>query len=159
MRKVRGSSVICGVLVLLAGCTAGPGPPAASSPAGPAPCRSTVTSDALPAWARGGFTGDGSGNPHVVSERGDLIAVLFDYPPRAGKDPQAGNKILWISRPPQQPLQPLRIEATLDGTTTPVERQVPEGAGPSTVQLPRPGCWRLQLTWSGHQDRMMLRFT
>jgi hypothetical protein len=56
-------------------------------------------------------------------------------------------------------MQPLQIEATLAGTTTPVRRQVREGAGPSLVQLPKPGCWRLLLTWSGHEDRMTLQFS
>jgi hypothetical protein len=118
-----------------------------------------VTRDALPVWARAGFTGDGSDYPHVFSEHGDLIAVLFAYPPRSTQDPQTGTKILWISRLPQQPQQPLRIEATLDGTTTPVLRQLPGGAGPSSVQLPQPGCWRLRLIWSGHEDRMTLQFS
>jgi hypothetical protein len=117
-----------------------------------------VSRDALPVWARGGFNGDGSGTPHVISENGDLIAILFDYPPSSSSDPQEGTKILWKSRPQQQPMQPLQIEATLAGTSTPVMRQIREGAGPSRVQLPAAGCWRLVLSWSGHQDRMTLQF-
>ncbi|MGC1212933.1 MAG: hypothetical protein WA890_16900 [Micromonospora sp.] len=159
-------------MLLIAGCTADKGadtatPTASMEGAGAAaspvpestPCRSTVTRDALPTWARGGFKNDGSGTPHVLSERGDLIAVLFEYPPVSRSDPQEGTKILWKSRLPQEPMQPLRIEATLAGTTTPVVREVPQGPGPSYVQLPRPGCWRLVLSWSGHQDRMTLQFS
>src|ERR1700730_4236268 len=63
----------------------GPAPPpvAVSPTAISAPCASRVLTDALPHWARGGFTGTGAGVPHVFSEHGDLIAVLFGYPPLA----------------------------------------------------------------------------
>lgn len=153
-------------MLLLVGCTADRAAETASStvsPAGPAapetPCQSVVTRDALPTWARAGFSGDGSGTPHVISERGDLIAVLFNYPPVSSANPDEGTKILWKSRLPQEPMQPLRIEATLAGTTTTLIREVPEGPGPSSIQLPTPGCWQLVLSWSGHQDRMTLRFS
>jgi hypothetical protein len=95
----------------------------------------------------------------VFSEHGDLIAVLFNYPPVSATEPGQGTKILWKSRLPQEPMQPLRIEATLDGSTTTLIREIPGGAGPSLVQLPTAGCWRLALSWSGHQDRMTLQFS
>lgn len=154
------------VLLLMASCTADKATDTASSTAFPAnsaaaatPCQSVVSREALPTWARDGFSNDGSGTPHVISERGDLIAVLFNYPPVSSKNPDEGTKILWKSRLPQEPMQPLRIEATLAGTTTTLIREVPGGPGPSRVQLPTPGCWRLLLSWSGHQDRMTLQFS
>ncbi len=122
-------------------------------------CVSNVTRDALPTWARAGFSDDGSGVPHVFSEHGDIIAVLFKYPPVASPDLAVSNKILWVSRLPQQPMQPLTIEATLDGTTTSVIREIATGPGPSSVNLPKAGCWHLRLSWSGHADAMTLRFT
>ncbi len=149
----------------MVGCTtdtaASPADSAAAASPEPAStlCRSVVTRDALPTWARGGFNNDGSGTPHVISEHGDLIAVLFEYPPVSSNNPEEGTKILWVSRLPQEPMQPLRIEATLAGTTTTLMRQVPGGPGPSYVQLPTAGCWRLVLSWSGHQDRMALQFS
>jgi hypothetical protein len=149
------------LLLVTAGCTSD-STSAATAPTAsptPAPCRSAVTRDALPVWARAGFSDDGSGVPHVFSEHGDLLAVLFEYPPAASTDPQDGTKILWVSRLPQEPMQPLVIEATLTGTTTILTREVPGGPGPSSIQLPTAGCWRLALSWSGHQDRMMLQFT
>jgi len=148
------------LLMATAGCTSDSS--AATAPTAsptPAPCRSEVTRDALPAWARAGFSDDGSGVPHVFSEHGDLLAVLFKYPPASSADPQDGTKILWMSRLPQEPAQPLVIEATLEGTTTTLTREVPGGPGPSSIQLPAAGCWRLALSWSGHQDRMMLQFS
>jgi hypothetical protein len=43
-----------------------------------------------------------------------------------------------------------------DGTSEPVRRTVAGGPGPSIVDLPAAGCWRLALTWSGHTDTMDL---
>ena len=170
MRVVRWASLSALIsLSLIAGCTGGrpadTTSPAAASPgaasAEPAalPCRSTVTRDALPTWARGGFSDDGSGVPHVFSENGDLIAVLFNYPPASSTEPGEGTKILWKSRLPQEPMQPLRIEAIPDGGTAALTREILGGAGPSLVQLPTAGCWRLALSWSGHRDRIMLQFS
>jgi hypothetical protein len=169
MRRIGWAALAAASLVLTtAGCTSGstaataptasPAPAPTASPT-PAPCRSDVTRDALPVWARAGFSGDGSGVPHVFGEHGDLLAVLFEYPPASSADPQDGTKILWVSRLPQEPMQPLVVEATLAGTTTTVTREVPGGPGPSSMQLPGPGCWRLALSWSGHQDHMNLQFT
>jgi hypothetical protein len=121
-------------------------------------CVSAVTKDALPAWARTGFRGDGSGVPHVFSEHGDLVAILFDYPLMASADPNVANKILWASRLPQQPMQPLTIKAVPGGGKLPVEREVPGGPGPSMVNLPKAGCWHLRMNWSGHTDAMALEF-
>ncbi|TQS21586.1 hypothetical protein [Microbispora sp. KK1-11] len=144
-------------LVMAIGCSAGGQAPEAARPS--VSCGSAVSREALPTWARAGFSDDGSGVPHVFSEHGDIIAVLFEYPPKASADPDDANKILWVSRLPQQPMQPLTIEARLDGTTTSVSREISGGAGPSSVNLPRAGCWRLTLNWSGHSDAMTLTFT
>ncbi|XVQ84015.1 hypothetical protein ACQP2K_35140 [Microbispora siamensis] len=95
----------------------------------------------------------------MFSEHGDIIAVLFNYPPVASPEPDISNKILWVSRLPQQPMRPLTIEAVLDGTTTSVVREIAGGPGPSSVNLPKAGCWHLTLSWSGHTDAMTLRFT
>ncbi len=146
-------------LVVAAGCSAGGQAPEARDAGRPSgACASAVSRDALPTWARGGFSDDGSGIPHVFGERGDILAVLFEYPPKASTDPDDGNKILWVSRLPQQPMRPLTIEARLDGTTTSVTRELTGGAGPSSVSLPTAGCWRLTLSWSGHTDTMALTF-
>ena len=149
-----------GVLVVLAaGCSASGPVPRAEDARPSGACVSAVTRDALPTWARSGFSDDGSGVPHVFSERGDIIAVLFSHPLTASTDPEVTNKILWVSRVPQQPMRPLTIEAVLDGTTTSVAREIDGGPGPSSVNLPTAGCWRLTLNWSGHSDAITLRFT
>jgi hypothetical protein len=40
----------------------------------------------------------------------------------------------------------------------PEERQVEGGPGPSTIDLPDPGCWRLSLTWGGRTDTLDLEY-
>jgi hypothetical protein len=64
-----------------------------------------------------------------------------------------------VSRLTSGPASPLRIQATLNGTGRTAEREVPEGPGPSYVNLPAAGCWTLNLSWSGHRDGVELRYT
>ena len=40
----------------------------------------------------------------------------------------------------------------------PVSRTVAGGPGPSIIDLPAAGCWRMALTWSGHSDSIDLRY-
>jgi hypothetical protein len=146
-------------VVVMAGCTGGVPDPVRPSPSAPPPCRPDLTSTALPEWARAGFRGDGSGIPHVMSRRGDIVGVLFGRQLHAPPARDRNNKILWVSRVPLQPGDPLRITAVRDGTSEPVQREVAGGPGPSTVDLPAAGCWRLSLSWSGHTDTMDLEYT
>jgi hypothetical protein len=111
----------------------------------------------LPTWARAGFSGDASAI-HVMGERGDIVAVLFGHPLRQPPAPGRNNKILWVSRVAQEPGEPLAIEAHLDGTGPAVRREVLGGPGPSIIDLPSPGCWRLDLAWSGHRDAVWLTY-
>jgi hypothetical protein len=37
-------------------------------------------------------------------------------------------------------------------------RVVPGGPGPSIVNLPQAGCWRLTLAWSGQTDTLDLAY-
>jgi hypothetical protein len=151
------------VLVLLtAGCTAEPAatatPAPAPTPTSEAPCRMTVATDALPTWARAGFTGDGSGSPHVVSRDGDMLGVVFGAPLQAPPAPDRGNKILWVSKAALTPGDDLLITAKRDGSTETAERKVMGGPVPSIIDLPTAGCWRLTLRWSGHTDTMDLTY-
>jgi hypothetical protein len=98
--------------------------------------------------------------PYVMGARGDIVAVLWadrdalHAPSLANR----GNKILWVSRLGQQPAEPLRILATLNGTGRTVAREVIGGPGPSTIDLPAAGCWSFDLSWSGHHDHLELRY-
>jgi hypothetical protein len=128
----------------------------ASVPA--ASCGSPVSTDALPTWARTGFSWDGSGMQHVFGARGEIVAILFGAPLRSPSDPDRGNKILWVSRQPVELGDRLQISGVLDGTNVRFSQTIEGGPGPSIVDLPRPGCWRLTLAWSGRTDTMDLTY-
>lgn len=138
-----------------AGCTATTGP------ATPAPaCSATVREDVLPAWARAGFSDPSpSGVPYVLGERGMIAGVLFGHPLTA-PPPGAGraDKIRWAADPAVTGPGDLAIDARLDGSAEVVHRVVPGGPGPSIINLPRPGCWHLTLTWGDRSDTLDLRY-
>lgn len=98
-----------------------------------------------------------------VVGRGDRIAgLLFGYPlqspPAAGK----ANKILWVAHHAGTSADTLRIQAVrMVGSRrigTPIRMRVPHGPGPSIVNLPSSGCWRLTLSWGGTEDSLDLRY-
>lgn len=151
--------LVMGCGVLMAGCTAQPHGSSTEPPSAPAgPCGSPVSTGALPAWARAGFNDDGSGIPHVAGRSGDILAIVFGSPLSAPPSADHNNKILWVSKAPLTGGD-LKISASLDGTGETAERAVTGGPGPSTVDLPKAGCWRLTLNWSGHTDTMDLTYT
>jgi hypothetical protein len=96
--------------------------------------------------------------PHVLGAQGDIVAILWARRDALHAPPltHQANKILWVSRPAVQPSAPLRIQATLNGTDRTAARDVPDG--PAYVNLPAAGCWTLNLSWSGHRDRVELRY-
>ncbi|MCW3816054.1 hypothetical protein ONA91_16555 [Micromonospora sp. DR5-3] len=114
----------------------------------------------LPDWADEGFHGSSAG-PHVFGAKGEIVAVLFGHPLSQPTEGGRNNKILWVSRPAPTPSDPgspttLVITATLDGTDTRVTHEVAGGPGPSIIDMPRAGCWHLELRWSGRTDTMDL---
>jgi hypothetical protein len=117
-------------------------------------CAGTVTTTALPSWARAGFGPASLHTPHVVSEHGQIIAVLF-VQLRVHQPPGVQNKVLWVAR---GGYGPLRIRAQLQGTSRTLTRVLPNGPGPSYVDMPAAGCWQMSLTWSGHHDAIALRY-
>jgi hypothetical protein len=123
---------------------------------GPTGCARPSTGP-LPVWARAGFSGDAA-VPHVLAEDGGIVAVLFGYPLQQPPAPDRSNKVLWVSRVAPEPGGSLVIEGRLGGSGAPVRREVPGGPGPSIVDLPDPGCWRLELTWSGGRDTIWLTY-
>jgi hypothetical protein len=49
----------------------------------------------------------------------------------------------------------------MNGSTlvgAPVTRKVFGGPGPSIINLPSAGCWRLTLRWSGRSDSLDLQY-
>jgi len=127
--------------------------------ADPAPrafgCADTSTPHVLPKWARAGFSGSRPEIPFVSGREGRIVAILF-APPRMSPGGDGSNKVLWVSRLSVDPLSSLSIKARLQGTATTIMREVEGGPGPSGLKLPAPGCWHLDLAWSGHTDRVDL---
>lgn len=79
------------------------------------------------------------------------------YPASAPATPDnPSNKILWIVRFPRDG-HSLEITSRLAGDPSQVVRisrpadSSPGEIYPSAVDLPRPGCWRLQLAWGSHR--------
>lgn len=134
---------------------------AAASPAAPA-CHPDVEKGTLPLWARGGFHPPTTRIAHVLGRSGEIVAILFAYPLQTPPPVTHSNKILWVSRLPVNSLTNLRIDARrLNGTRPlgkPVQRIVRGGPGPSIINLPRAGCWRLSLHWADHSDSLDLQY-
>jgi hypothetical protein len=128
-----------------------------------APCRAPVDLGVLPVWARAGFTDPKPQMPHVLGANRRIVAILFGYPLAAPPAKRRNNKILWVARRPQQAPSDLRISARRwDGTRPvgrPVARRVAGGPGPSIVDLPAAGCWRLTLRWGSRVDTLELRYS
>jgi hypothetical protein len=147
------------LVVVLAGCT--PTTPSAQStssaqttPPARTVCGSPVQVAPLPEWARAGFSGDAT-MPHVMGDKGQIVAAIFGHPLAVVRPSGSNNKILWVPKEPAT-RGDLVIEAKLDGSAVTASRSVPGGPGPSIIDLPQPGCWRLTLTWPEHSDTMDL---
>jgi hypothetical protein len=145
--------------LVLGGCTGhGDGGQPAARTAGLAAggCDDAVKRAPLPTWARAGFTPPDQATTYVQGAGGDIVGVLFGpltVPPSRGRQ----NKILWVARVSEGG-DPLRITARLAGSDMVAHRQVEGGSGPSIVDLPAAGCWRFDLTWSGHDDRLWVPY-
>jgi len=123
-------------------------------------CAGQPPVSSLPTWARAGFTPPDVAMPHVTGASGNIVAILWSPKNALHVPPLAtmNNKILWVSRVPADGPGPLVIRATLGGSTRTAVVSLPDGPGPSYVNLPAPGCWTLHLSWGGHTDQLMLRY-
>jgi hypothetical protein len=126
------------------------------------PCFAQVRAGVLPSWVRTGFHPPTQPIPHELGRSGRIVAIVFGFPLLSPPSAQRSNKILWVSRQQQRPGLNLRIGAQrMDGREKlgpRVTRIIPGGAGPSIVDLPEPGCWRLTLRWSGQIDTLDLEY-
>ena len=124
-------------------------------------CRSHVREGVLPVWARAGFSRPRPRMPYTLGASGRIAAIPFvslDSPPAADHS----NKILWVSRVQPRDGHDFAISAQrMNGTQrlgTPVNRTLTGGPGPSIINLPSPGCWRLTVQWSGWTDQLDLQY-
>jgi hypothetical protein len=115
----------------------------------------------LQQWARTGFSEKEPKIPHVLGDDGLIVAILFG-PLEAPPGPDTGDKVLWVAKDPVKPLSDLKLTAQRveDGKPVgkPEHRTVAGGPGPSGIDMPEPGCWRMSLRWSGRTDELDLRY-
>jgi hypothetical protein len=158
MRGTVGALSVAAYSVLaLAGCgSSGPSPSQVSA------CASQVRTGVLPQWARGGFSDPKPRMPYELGRDGDIAALVWGFPLLSPHPRDHNNKILWVSRVTTQPGSNLRIAAQrMRGSRrvgAPVSRTVMGGPGPSIINLPASGCWRLTLRWSGRVDSLDLDY-
>lgn len=133
---------------------------AAARPAAVAPCVAAVHHDVLPVWMRSGFSGPKPRIPYVLGAHDSIGGVLFGSPLNSPPAKSKSNKILWVPRHYSKSAAALWIKLQkMNGTHlmgAPVRRVIAKGPGPSFVDAPSAGCWRLTLTWSGRKDTLDL---
>ena len=112
---------------------------------------------ALPTWARAGWNPPTQPVLHLVGTDQAIVAVPFGWPLRdpAHQPRDHANKVLWIAKAGGGPLH---IVATEQGTGETVTKELPNGPGPSIVDMPRAGCWRFALSWGDQRDEMFIRY-
>jgi hypothetical protein len=128
---------------------------AAAPPPGSA-CDGAVVTGPLPEWARAGFSDPNPTMPHVMSASGQVVAILFANPLRAPARPDPNNKILWVTHDGSG--GSLTIRARLEGSNRTAVQSVPDGPGPSIIDMPVAGCWQMTLTWPGHTDTIAIPY-
>ena len=160
--RVSGAYIGAAAVVLLATACLLPLGADATRSASAAACSPKVHHDVLPVWMRGGFSGAKPRIPYVLGEHGLIGGVLFGSPLNAPPAQNKNNKILWVPRHFSKSVAALWIRMQkMDGTQlvgAPVRRIITSGPGPSYVDAPSVGCWRLTLTWSGRRDTLDLAY-
>jgi hypothetical protein len=95
--------------------------------------------------------------PHAIASTGDVAAFFFAHPLVAGRG-QAQNKVLWVVRGGSR--TPFAIVARSAKSARAVQFTGDSGGASGQIQrtiltLPRPGCWRLDLSWgAGKRARL-----
>lgn len=113
----------------------------------PSACEGAVESRVVPSWARDGFSDPEPVVPYATSSSSDVVAILFGGRLYAPQAPEVSNKVLWVAK--DGGAGPARISARLEGTAVTAQVDLPNGLGPSSVDMPRPGCWVMDLAWDG----------
>lgn len=133
-----------------------------ASASGPASCRARVHHDVLPVWLRGGFSTPNPRVPYAVGRSSAIGAVIFGWPLESPPAPGRGNKILWVPRHDSKTIAPfwIRLQRMQGdrGIGAPIRKIIATGPGPSIVDVPASGCWRLTFNWSGRRDTLDLDY-
>jgi hypothetical protein len=119
-------------------------------------CASSVAPRVVPVWARTGFSDPEPVVPYALGEHGDVVAILFGGQLFSPEAAEVGNKVLWVARVGAG--GPMHIHARLEGSHLTADVDLPDGPGPSYVDMPRAGCWQMDLTWGGGRDAINLPY-
>jgi hypothetical protein len=101
--------------------------------------------------------------PYALGHAGNAAAFLWARPLRAGHPQNPANKILWVVRLPRNG-HSLSVSGHPSGSPDPAVKYTrPSDSGPgeiypSTIDVPTPGCWRFELQWGSHMDRVELMY-
>jgi hypothetical protein len=167
MTRNRRTNTLATVAPALVGICLVLGAPASSAGGAasrPRVCAPAISFGVLPTWARTGFSSPKPRLPHAVGRRGQIAALVFGYPLAAPPAGRRNNKILWVSRRDPAGVGPAALwiraqrMAGSHAVGPAATRIVQGGPGPSIVNLPAAGCWRLELAWSGRTDTLDLRY-
>ena len=155
--RAFGAVAIAGVVLALPPATGAGGARTATER-----CSPQVRNAVLPVWMRAGFNGPPPRMSYALGREGAIGAILFGAPLNAPPAQRKNNKILWVPRTLSKSVAALWIlMQKMDGVRpvgAPVRRIVANGPGPSYVDAPSAGCWRLTLTWSGRHDTLDLAY-
>jgi hypothetical protein len=158
MMEMRAPSLIL-VGLVVAACNQ---PSPAVSPAHPVgECEPDVVTAVLPAWARAGFSEPEPVATFTIGRSAEIAGILFGNPLTVPPPSDHQNKILWVMRHPiVAPSLEIRAQRMQGAAAIgdPVTQTLDGGPGPSTVDLPVAGCWRLTLTWGGRTDSLDLTY-
>jgi hypothetical protein len=164
-RQVAVVAAAVAVLVLVAGGTVAaarlrqPAAPTAATPTATTPPAAGCPRPEpgrLPEWARAGFSTPDPGIPMTYSDKGLMLAIVFGTPLTAPPAEDHNNKILWVAKVGAE--GDFSTDARLDGSDLRVHKDIGPAPGPSIVDLPAAGCWRLTLRWGTYTDTISLPY-
>jgi hypothetical protein len=126
-----------------------------------AACQPHVVDSVIPSWASSGFHPAAYRMYYELGRSDRIVALLWAHPLRSPQSPRYANKVLWVSHLPVNG-SPMLIRAQqmkgAHDVGMPVTETVVGGPGPSYVNVPSSGCWRMTLTWSGYRDSLDLDY-
>jgi hypothetical protein len=148
------------LLLLLVACAPPGQTPRPSPSAGTSECGTPVLRGQQPGWlVDAGAANNPRDVPFVIASPPLAAGFLFGYPLTAGRT-NPSNKILWVVGKPRASSS-LDITARSEGVS--VKESVPPDSGPgeiypSIVDVPRAGCWHIELRWAGNTAALDLLY-
>jgi hypothetical protein len=180
MEGMRLMVLLTAVVLVVAGCSNATSKAAAASSPSPSPVNrspsaaaaivsggcgfTTAHKGGVPAWLD--VAGEGNNPdflPYVISNPPNAAGFLFGDPLTAGSPTTRANKILWVVGLPRDGAvlvvtgHPMGVSSPTIRASFPADSS-PGEIYPSIIDVPTPGCWRLDLSWAGHTAAVELQF-